>query len=270
MFRFAFLYSLCVLFPWGQVRAQSEAQKDSAHLEMAPCVNPLLTFHFQEKVSFDPVRMDGPIYIRLFDVDKEEYWAPPLLNTRIKTSGFGPRWGKFHHGIDLALRTGDPVFSVFAGKVKVSAYDRGYGNYVLIQHDNGLETLYGHLHKRHVRRGQRVDAGTLIGRGGNTGFSTGPHLHFEVRYQGYTINPRLLYDFKKKYQIRADEFFVRPEYFRHYGNRTPAQMYVFHEVGSQEALASIAKHYSVSIQEIIDLNRLSSESVEPGQIIRVK
>lgn len=270
MFRFLILYCFLSFFSLVSAWAQGEVPGDSTKGEMAPCESPLLTFYFQEKGKFDPVGMDGPVYIRLFDIEKEEFWAPPLLNTRIKTSGFGPRWGKFHHGIDLALRTGTPVFAVFDGKVKVSAYDRGYGNYVLIQHNNGLETLYGHLQKRHVRRGQKVLAGTVIGRGGNTGFSTGPHLHFEVRYQGYTINPRLLYDFNKKYQIRSEEFFIRPEHFRHYGNRTPSQVYVFHEVGSNEALPLIAEFYSVSLQQLIDLNRLSSDRVSPGQIIRIK
>lgn len=112
------------------------------------------------------------------------------------TSNFGPRGGRFHYGIDLKLNIGDDVHAAFDGKVRVTGFDRGgYGHYVVIRHDNGLETLYGHLSEIKVVANQNVKAGNVIGLGGNSGHSTGPHLHFEFRYLGNAINPSRIIDF---------------------------------------------------------------------------
>ena len=98
-------------------------------------------------------------------------------------SPFGPRRRRRHQGVDLPLHTGDPVYAAFDGKVRLSKYHRGYGNLVIIRHENGLETFYGHLSRREVEPGDWVRAGEVIGLGGSTGRSNGPHLHFETRYQ---------------------------------------------------------------------------------------
>lgn len=114
------------------------------------------------------------------------------------TSNYGWRaqFGRMHRGVDLALRTGDTVRVAFSGKVRVVSNEPGgYGNYVVVRHDNGLETVYGHLSKHSVKPNQRVEAGDPIGLGGSTGRSTGPHLHFETRYLGLAINPALIFDF---------------------------------------------------------------------------
>ena len=214
--------------------------------------------------------MTEPIFIQLFDINQKKFWAPPLLNTKIKTSNFGLRWGKFHHGVDLALRTGAPIMSVFDGVVKLATYGGGYGNYIIIKHDNGLESLYAHLHKIKIKVGQKVQAGDLIGWGGNTGYSTGPHLHFELRYKGYTFNPLLVYDFKKEFQIRSDKFFLQPHHFRHYGNASRKKHYVFYEVGQNETIDIIAKRYQISKNQIIQLNHLANTKLQSGQIIRLQ
>ncbi len=134
--------------------------------------------------------------IELYNIDKEQYWSPPLKNTTIVTSNYGARNDGFHQGVDIGLTKGTYVFAAFDGVVKESRYDYGYGNYILIAHDNGLETLYGHLEAR-AKAGVRVKAGQFIALGGNTGWSTGAHLHFEIRYQGYPINPSVVFDFYK-------------------------------------------------------------------------
>ncbi|MDE5963086.1 MAG: M23 family metallopeptidase, partial [Alistipes sp.] len=96
---------------------------------------------------------------------------------------FGPRRRRQHQGIDLPLKTGDPIYATFSGRVRISQYNYGgYGNLIIIRHDNGLETYYGHLSERLVEANQWVEAGQIIGLGGSTGRSTGPHLHFETRY----------------------------------------------------------------------------------------
>ena len=96
------------------------------------------------------------------------------------TSRYGPRRGRAHQGLDIALKVGDPVYAVFDGKVRLSKALGNYGNLVIIRHNNGLETFYAHLSERSVQSGDWVVAGEQIGLGGNTGRSTGPHLHFEV------------------------------------------------------------------------------------------
>lgn len=114
------------------------------------------------------------------------------------TSGYGyrPRFGRIHKGVDLQLKSNDTVVAAFEGKIRVVNYEaNGYGNYVIIRHPNGLETVYGHLNKQLVKENQTVKAGQPIGLGGSTGRSTGPHLHFETRFMGYPINPAGIFDF---------------------------------------------------------------------------
>ena len=106
------------------------------------------------------------------------------------TSNFGPRWGSTHSGMDIAGEIGDPVCSALDGKVKECRYDGSYGNKILIQHEDGIETIYGHLSKFEVKVGDEIKKGQLIGRVGSTGRSTGPHLHFEVRVNGSPVDPK--------------------------------------------------------------------------------
>lgn len=111
--------------------------------------------------------------------------------------GYRSRFGRMHYGIDLKLQVGDSVKSAFDGKVRLTKYDgRGYGYYVVVRHDNGLETVYGHLSRFLVKPNQTVKAGDVIALGGNTGRSTGPHLHFETRFMGLPINPAAMIDFE--------------------------------------------------------------------------
>lgn len=110
--------------------------------------------------------------------------------------GFRPKFGRMHHGIDLALHEGDTVRAAMTGVVEKIGYDfNGYGHYVMLRHAQGVETLYGHLHHPIVRKGDIVGLGMPIGIGGNTGRSTGPHLHLEIRMNGIAVDPRLVYSF---------------------------------------------------------------------------
>ena len=102
---------------------------------------------------------------------------------------FGPRRGRRHQGVDIPLKTGDPIYATFTGRVRMSKYMGGFGNLIVIRHENGIETFHGHLSERHVKAGDWVNAGDVIGLGGSTGRSTGPHLHFEVRINGSPVNP---------------------------------------------------------------------------------
>ena len=118
---------------------------------------------------------------------------------RVVTSNFGARWGRQHKGIDVKVYIGDTIRAAFSGKVRMVKYEaRGYGKYVVIRHGNGLETIYGHMSKHLVAEDEIVEAGQPIGLGGNTGRSTGSHLHFETRLCGVALNPALMFDFKNQ------------------------------------------------------------------------
>lgn len=150
---------------------------------------------------------------REFKIDLRHFCMP--CDSRLVTSHFGYRasFRRNHYGTDIKLYVGDTVRAAFSGKVRVVANEgrrKGYGLYVVIRHDNGLETLYGHLSKQLVVPNQTVKAGQVIALGGNTGKSTGAHLHFETRLLGHCINPELMFDFAAQdalgdyYVYRAD------------------------------------------------------------------
>ena len=121
------------------------------------------------------------------DIYTENY-HPPVLKGR-HTSGYGPRWGMFHEGVDIGGNNRDTSYAVFDGVVRYSDNAGGYGNLVVIRHDNGLETFYAHHWYNIVERGDTVKAGSPLGVIGSTGISTGPHLHFEVQFLGRTMDP---------------------------------------------------------------------------------
>ena len=123
-------------------------------------------------------------------------YVPPVPGAVTSSYGYRPKFGRIHKGVDLRLKSNDTVVAAFEGKVRVVNFEaKGYGNYVIIRHPNGLETVYGHLNKQLVKENQIVKAGQPIGLGGSTGRSTGPHLHFETRFMGYAINPAGIIDF---------------------------------------------------------------------------
>ncbi len=140
-----------------------------------------------------------------YDIDVTGFVAP-VKGKLTSPYGWRPRFGRMHRGVDLNLHVGDSVVSAFDGKVRLVKYEaRGYGHYIVVRHDNGLETVYGHLSRTLVKPGQRVRAGQLIAKGGNTGRSTGPHLHFETRFMGLAVNPEAIIDFEN-YVTHKDVF----------------------------------------------------------------
>ncbi|MGB0613094.1 MAG: M23 family metallopeptidase, partial [Miltoncostaeaceae bacterium] len=105
------------------------------------------------------------------------------------TSGFGPRWGRMHQGLDIAAPTGRPITAAKSGTVIVAGWSGGYGQLVVIDHGGGLATAYAHQSRIAVKTGDPVTQGGLVGFVGSTGHSTGPHLHFEVRVNGAARDP---------------------------------------------------------------------------------
>ena len=129
-------------------------------------------------------------------LDVRHYVMPIKGNYVTSHYGYRPQFGRTHKGIDLRAAVGDTVYSAFSGRVRLTRFERGgYGFYVIVRHENGLETVYGHLSRFLVKPDQYVKAGQPIALSGNTGRSTGPHLHFETRFMGYAINPEAIFDF---------------------------------------------------------------------------
>lgn len=235
----------------------------------------------------NPYRVDGRSYrdslrLHLTDPARQRYAKMPLLTTPI-TSGFAFRGYRWHYGMDLDLETGDSVKTVFDGVVRIQAWDGGgYGNYILVRHYNGLETIYGHLSKSLVPVGTFVKAGQLIGYGGSTGRSTGSHLHFEVRYQGNPINPTLMYDFPG-YKLRNDNFTITSQLFNYYsralsrsrssssrsGAPSRARQTVTHKVRSGDTMSEVAERYGVRVSTLKKLNP-GVRTLQPGKKLRIK
>ena len=150
-------------------------------------------------------------------VDSLDQYHCPFQGSVYYRGKFGVRRGRRHQGVDLPLKTGDPIYAAFTGKVRMSKYLGAFGNLVVIRHENGLETFYAHLSKRSVEVGDWVNAGDVIGLGGSTGRSTGPHLHFETRYNGFAFDPQWLIDFEKGL-LRHRLFVLKKKYFNIYSN----------------------------------------------------
>ena len=132
-------------------------------------------------------------------LDVRHYVMPIRGNYVTSHYGYRPQFGRTHKGIDLRAAVGDTVYSAFSGRVRLTRFERGgYGFYVIVRHENGLETVYGHLSRFLVKPDQYVKAGQPIALSGNTGRSTGPHLHFETRFMGYAINPEAIFDFANR------------------------------------------------------------------------
>jgi murein DD-endopeptidase MepM/ murein hydrolase activator NlpD len=221
--------------------------------------------------DFDPKKFQDSVNIRLYDQRFGYEWKLPL-NTTPLTSPFGPRWRSMHYGVDLDLETGDPVFAGFDGIVRVVGYDRyGYGYYVVVRHKNGLETLYGHLSKTLVDVGQELKAGDLIAKGGNTGRSTGSHLHYELRFQGSPFDPERVYDFKESI-IRDQTYLITASTFSHVAAAVAkAKTSAYHRVRKGENLGSIARKYGVTVSTLTRLNGISTRTIlKIGQNLKVK
>ncbi|HLP06153.1 MAG TPA: M23 family metallopeptidase [Paludibacter sp.] len=188
------------------------------------------------------------------------------------TSVFGQRRYRYHYGTDLRLNVGDTVRSSFSGKVRIIDYEaRGYGNYVVIRHDNGLETVYAHLSQVLVALNENIKSGQIIGLGGNTGRSTGPHLHFETRYIGNAINPANIINFdtgtvfNNTYLITKKGSF----YYQHAAKLKQAAKY--YTVRKGDNLSKIAARNGMSIKSLAKLNGIKVKTrIKKGQRLRVR
>lgn len=232
-----------------------------------------------------------------FRISLRNFCMPTV--SRVVTSNFGSRWGRQHKGIDIKVYIGDTIRAAFSGKVRMVKYNPGgYGKYIVIRHPNGLETIYGHLSKQLVSEDQEVRAGDVIGLGGNTGRSTGSHLHFETRLCGLALNPALMFDFRNqdvvgdyyvfnsrthdRESIAANELrgkignggYTREQvvgsgYASAARSEVVSQEKLYHKVAKGETLSVISKKRGVSIDQICKLNHIRKNiKIKPGMILR--
>ena len=176
--------------------------------------------HHWDEVNSNPYKQSLeslPFSWSLWLVDSLDQYHVPVHGEVYYRGKFGMRRGRRHQGVDIPLKTGEPIYATFNGKVRMSKYFGAYGNLIVIRHENGIETFYGHLSKRNVEAGDWVNAGDVIGYGGSTGRSTGSHLHYETRYNGFAFDPQWLIDFKNGI-LRHRLFVLKKKYFNIYSN----------------------------------------------------
>ena len=232
-----------------------------------------------------------------YKIDLRHFTMP--TTSRVITSNFGSRWGRQHKGLDIKVYIGDTIRAAFSGKVRIVRYEAGgYGKYIVIRHNNGLETIYGHLSKQLVEENQEVRSGEVIGLGGNTGRSTGSHLHFETRLCGVALNPALMFDFRAQ-DVTGDYYAFNKETYDNestnatrlrgkqdsstYASSDSSDDYAtnkrttsgltdqisYHKVKKGETLDRIAKKRGVTVEKICKLNHITKTMrLRPGQILR--
>ena len=198
---------------------------------------------------------------------------PPAIGDLTSTFGFR-RWGrhpKFHYGVDVRMEVGDPVYAIFDGVVRIAKRSADYGYVVLIRHYNGIETLYAHFNQLLVYTGKTVRSGDIIGLAGTTGRSTGPHLHFEVRFKGEKVDPNKIIYFPSG-SLLSDTLQIDKSCFKHlYEVKAQKLKSKYHLVKRGETLAKIAYRYGISVKHLARTNGISTKTkLRPGRRIRLR
>jgi murein DD-endopeptidase MepM/ murein hydrolase activator NlpD len=234
-------------------------------------------------VSIDSI----PKAVAINLVDSLKHYRYPYVG-RV-TSRYGMRHRRPHNGIDIALKVGDTICAAFDGRVRFSkATNTGYGTLVIIRHDNGIETYHGHLSARLVEENDRVVAGQPIGLGGNSGRSTGPHIHFETRYYGQSFDPERIINFRTG-ELRRDHLLLKKGYYSIYSKyeqdfnaeaeRADAEKKEnalsaekrYYKVRSGDYLGLIAKRNHTTVSAICRLNGIKpTTTLQIGKVLRVK
>ena len=197
----------------------------------------------------------------------------PTASRRI-SAPYGIRTYRMHRGVDMGLCHGEDrtIVAAFTGvvtKVRNQGRRKGYGKYVILDHGNGLTTLYAHLASWQVKVGDTLQAGDTIGVGGNTGRSFGAHLHFEMKYHGNYIDPSTIFNFEEgTFQnalivIEPNEMLAIEE-----GFQKELAKHRYYKVRSGDCLGKIARKYGISITRLKQLNGLKSNTIRPGQVLR--
>lgn len=187
----------------------------------------------------------GPL-VEEYKVKAEEQWTWPVSG--VISDYFGTRNGR-HYGLDIAAPIGTPIIAADSGAVTKSYYSDSYGNVVFIRHDNGYEAVYAHLNKRYVQAGETVRNGQKIGEVGNTGYSHGAHLHFEVHKGSW--------NFAKTNAINPLRVLGSPP-----SEVVTASLYT---VQTGDTLTEIARKFGTTVDELKTKNHLQNDRIYPSQ-----
>jgi len=220
---------------------------------------------------------------------KDSTYASPIGKNKVVTSRYGWRKGRAHKGIDIDLITGDSLFAMFDGIVRMSRYSGGHGRTVVVRHYNGLETVYAHLSKYGVKENDSVTKGQYLGKGGVSGNARGSHLHLVVNYKGISINPEYLFEFNDSNSIRSNEIWVTQKWTRPYVHNSKRKSKIIPLLSEEAAIASlktqkkiyvvrrgdtlsrISRRNNVSIAAICRTNAINKSSViKPGQKLLIE
>ena len=214
-----------------------------------------------------------------FKIDLRGFSMPTPSKKITSRYGYRSRFRRMHKGLDIKVYTGDTIYAAFNGKARIVKYDRrGYGYYIVLRHENGLETIYGHLSKQLLKVNEEVKAGDPIGLGGNTGRSFGSHLHFETRLLGQPLNPEFLFDFPNQ-DVTGDFYVYYKDGKKNNGTQMANNSGVkltdnksntrYYKIRQGDNLYSISKRIGVSVNTLCATNRISkSTTLRPGQILR--
>lgn len=226
------------------------------------------------------------INIRL--IKSEDEFCFPVK--KVRSSPYGWRWNRPHRGVDIALNVGDPIHCVFPGVVRIAQPMGAYGNLVVVRHYNGLETVYGHMSKIKVKPRQIVSAGTVLGLGGSTGHSTGPHLHFEVRFQYEAFDPEWILDFSN-YSLRTRRLHLDKTYFgitmprgkhpdlyykadksfvKERPHNSSGKKVVTYTTQYGDTYEVVARRYKTTPEEIHRMNPTAPKKLKPGVKLQMK
>lgn len=222
--------------------------------------------HFDESTVFKVVPNEEFPEIQVINIESDSLGDYQHPKKGAVNSKYGWRDGKLHKGIDISLNKGDEVVAAFDGMVRIADVKGGYGNVVIVRHYNGLETVYAHLSKIKVKPGQFVFSGQLIGLGGSTGRSSGPHLHFEIRFKGHPLNPSSIISFNE-HKIYNDSIIIKKA---PYGICAYPSNAKSHTIEQGDTWFEIAKRYGLSVKELCVLNNTSRcYHLKVGQKLKV-
>ena len=235
----------------------------------------LLTHHPADS-AYNFIWTDARVnpYGNLFDQLNEDIRIPMagfrLPHPGYVTSPYGMRRYRMHKGTDIKVQIGDSIRSAWDGQIRIVGWDpQGYGYYVVVRHDNGLETIYGHLSTPLVDEYQRIYAGEVLGLGGNTGRSTGSHLHWEIRYLGEAMNPAGFVDFATGQLKNKEEYVIGIKAMKQKKAEQAAMKY--HKVKQGDTLSGIAKKYGTTVKKLCQLNGIKETKIlQIGMKIRVR
>ncbi|TXE20374.1 peptidoglycan DD-metalloendopeptidase family protein [Psychroserpens burtonensis] len=192
---------------------------------------------------------------------KDSTYHSPIEKNKVITSRYGWRRGRAHKGIDIDLVTGDSLYTMFDGIVRMSRYSIGHGKTVVVRHYNGLETVYAHLSEYGVKENDTIAKGHYIGKGGVSGNARGSHLHLVVNYNGVSINPEYLFDFNEQNLIRANELWITKRWTRPNSHNSKRQSKIDLLFSEEEAIASLIKQKSIYVVKSGDtLSRISKRN----------